>query len=128
MRRPCLTTKTAKQKLLTERNYSMPAMQRTLAQIWRLGKGVSFKEVGDKQLLIQFYHVVDRNRVLSCSPWTFNNNVLLLNTLQENENPLVVSFLVTIWFLRLKGPAPKLKQLQLLFFSLIKGCAVASEM
>lgn len=40
--------------------------------------------------MFQFYHVVDMNRILDMSPWTFNNQALLMEKLGDFQHPFDV--------------------------------------
>ncbi|KAK1403031.1 hypothetical protein POM88_002636 [Heracleum sosnowskyi] len=65
-------------KFLTEGVIDFTAMQHTLAALWKPGKGVYIKAVDTNLFVFQFYHVIDLNRVVDGSPWSFNRRVLLL--------------------------------------------------
>ena len=56
------------------------------------------KELDTNLYLFQFFHEVDIKRVVEGSPWTFNNNQLLIRRLKEGENPRTVPIVTTdIW-------------------------------
>ena len=46
-------------RFLTDRTINFMAMRNRLANIWRPGKGVNIKELGNGYYLFQFYHIVD---------------------------------------------------------------------
>ncbi|KAL8489166.1 hypothetical protein ACS0TY_025168 [Phlomoides rotata] len=64
-------------------------MKNMMASIWRPMRGVSVKPIGDGRFLFQFFHVLDVNRVLEGSPWSFNNHPLILHPLLRGEHPFV---------------------------------------
>lgn len=45
--------------------------------------------------LFQFFYIMDMERVLKGSPWTFNNHLLILYKLQWREDPLKVPLILT---------------------------------
>lgn len=65
-------------RFLTEGYVEFPAMQHTLAALWRSGKGVYMKELETNLYLFQFYREVDVRRVMDGSPWSFNRRVLVM--------------------------------------------------
>ncbi|MBA0562648.1 hypothetical protein Golob_007675 [Gossypium lobatum] len=69
-----------------------------MANIWHPIKGVHIRDLGEKRFLLQFYHVMDLDRVLKGSSWTFNNHLLVLHKLQWGEDPLKIPlFMVPFW-------------------------------
>ncbi|KAJ8898827.1 hypothetical protein K2173_007252 [Erythroxylum novogranatense] len=64
------------------------AMRAKLAEIWHPGKGVTIEEIGDQRFMIRFYHEVDVQRVIAEGPYNFNNHLLVLHRVGENEDPL----------------------------------------
>ncbi|MBA0712943.1 hypothetical protein Golax_012011, partial [Gossypium laxum] len=61
-------------------------------------RGVHIRDLGEKRFLFQFYHVMDLDRVLKGSPWTFNNYLLVLHKLQWGEDPLKIPlFMAPFW-------------------------------
>ncbi|KAJ8761865.1 hypothetical protein K2173_005576 [Erythroxylum novogranatense] len=74
------------------------AMRAKLAEIWHPGKGVTIEEIGDQRFMIRFYHEVDVQRLLAGGPYNFNNHLLVLHRVGENEDPLQVPLLnYDIW-------------------------------
>ncbi|CAN1293088.1 hypothetical protein LINPERPRIM_LOCUS21885 [Linum perenne] len=65
--------------LLTDKNYNFQAFQNTIAGLWRPGRGVSFKDIGSKLMLIRFNHIVNLLRVLELGPWSFDYGLLILH-------------------------------------------------
>ncbi|KAH1055619.1 hypothetical protein J1N35_033684 [Gossypium stocksii] len=65
-------------------------MRTVMANLWHPIGGVSITDIGEKRILFRFYCEVDRDRVLKGSPWIFNNHLLLISMLKEDDNPLEV--------------------------------------
>ncbi|CAN1853528.1 hypothetical protein LINPERHAP1_LOCUS41049 [Linum perenne] len=76
--------------LVTDKSYNFPAFQTRMASLWRPGRGVTIEDIGNKLILIRFYHAVDLKRVLEMGPWSFNQSLLVLKELQEGETPVGV--------------------------------------
>ncbi|KAL8510481.1 hypothetical protein ACS0TY_017334 [Phlomoides rotata] len=56
------------------------------------------EDIGDGRFIYKFYHLLDMNRVLAGSPWTFNNHPLALHVLQKGEHPHRVSLMkIPFW-------------------------------
>ena len=77
-------------KFLTEGILDFTAMQHTLAMLWKPGKGVFIKAIEANLFIFQFYHVIDMNRVIEGSPWSFNRRALLIGRMNDNMNPRCV--------------------------------------
>ncbi|MBA0782715.1 hypothetical protein Gotri_000553 [Gossypium trilobum] len=75
---------------LTASIVHFPAMRSTMANVWHPVKGVQIRDLGEKRYLFQFFHIMDLERVLNGSPWTFNNHLLIIHKLQRGEDPLTI--------------------------------------
>jgi hypothetical protein len=53
-----------------------------MADLWKPVKGVTIKEAPDGKFLFHFAHPIDMEAVLSGGPWTFDNNMLILEQVQ----------------------------------------------
>ncbi|KAJ9189518.1 hypothetical protein P3X46_000801 [Hevea brasiliensis] len=62
-------------------------MKNTLADLWRPGRGMFVKEIEKGLFLFRFFHIVDMNRVWDGGPWSFNNHLLILHRMAEEEVP-----------------------------------------
>jgi 14-3-3 protein epsilon len=73
-------------------------MKVRMADLWKPVKGVTIKEATQGKFLFHFAHPFDMEAVLNGGPWTFDNNMLLLEQVQigmQIENiPLVHT---TMW-------------------------------
>ncbi|MBA0671054.1 hypothetical protein Goklo_025525 [Gossypium klotzschianum] len=65
-----------------------PTMKSTMANLWHPVKGVQIRDLGGKRYIFKFFHIVDMERVIKWSPWTFNNHLLVLHKLQWGEDPV----------------------------------------
>ncbi|CAH9087432.1 unnamed protein product [Cuscuta europaea] len=73
--------------LLTDRKIRFPVIKEMMASLWRPGKGLPVKEVGEKRHLFTFYHRLDMNRVLDGGPWQFEKILLLLKVVRPDDIP-----------------------------------------
>lgn len=78
-------------RFITKGQVDFPAMQQTLAALWKPGRGVYIKELEVNLFLFQFYHELDVKRVMEGCPWSFNRKAIIMNRLKEGENPRCVS-------------------------------------
>ncbi|MBA0702549.1 hypothetical protein Goari_005442 [Gossypium aridum] len=76
-------------------------MKSTMANLWHPIRGVQIRDLGGKRYLFQFFHVMDMERVLKGSPWTFNNHLLLLHKLKLMEDPLIVPLIYTPFWVQI---------------------------
>ncbi|KAH1056734.1 hypothetical protein J1N35_034799, partial [Gossypium stocksii] len=65
-----------------------PTMRSMMANLWNLVKGIQISNLGEKMFLFKNFHIMDLERVLKGSPWTFNNHLLMLYHLGKGEDPL----------------------------------------
>lgn len=70
---------------LIDKRINFNAMKNKVASLWRLGKGMSIRELNVSKYLFHFFHQVDMNRVLDGAPWMFDNQLFLLHQLKEGE-------------------------------------------
>ncbi|KAH9665892.1 CCHC-type domain-containing protein [Citrus sinensis] len=85
-------------RFLTDKVINFAAMKNTMASLWRPRKGVCIKDLSPTLFLFQFFHEIDINRVLETGPWTFDQHILLVKRLDENEQPQNVPlFLADFW-------------------------------
>ncbi|XP_019184789.1 PREDICTED: uncharacterized protein LOC109179748 [Ipomoea nil] len=80
----------AVERLLTDQPKKFQIMRDTLAGAWRPGKGVTIKELPLNLMLFQFYHEFDLMRVLEDGPWVFEQNLVLIKRVEENQSLLDV--------------------------------------
>ncbi|KAL0438955.1 UNVERIFIED_CONTAM: hypothetical protein Slati_2378500 [Sesamum latifolium] len=56
-----------------------------------LVKGLEIKQLEKGRILLRFNHVIDKQRTMEGCPWSLERNVLMLNTIEVFENPMLVS-------------------------------------
>ncbi|XP_074369671.1 uncharacterized protein LOC141711136 [Apium graveolens] len=72
---------------LTDRNVNFQAIQNVLADLWRPKEGVEIHDLGGQRYSFVFYHVLDMERVIDGSPWTFEQGMLVYHKLEAHEDP-----------------------------------------
>lgn len=71
---------------LTDRSIRVHIIKERMTKIWHPNKGVSIKQLENGVFLFQFFHHLDRQRVLSGGPWTFDNHLLILGCALPGDN------------------------------------------
>jgi 14-3-3 protein epsilon len=69
-------------RFLGDRSIHVNSMKVTMADIWRPVKGVKIKEATTGLFLFQFAHELDMEAVLQGGPWSFNNQMLIIERVQ----------------------------------------------
>ncbi|KAL0415514.1 UNVERIFIED_CONTAM: hypothetical protein Slati_3383300 [Sesamum latifolium] len=77
-------------RLLTPRPYRFDVLKLMLNNLLRPIKEMSIRLLENQCFLLCFNHRVDRDRALDGCPWTFDKNLIILNKVNANENPLDV--------------------------------------
>ncbi|XP_057811738.1 uncharacterized protein LOC131025974 [Salvia miltiorrhiza] len=77
-------------RFITEQPINFTLMRSRMAGVWRPGKGVFMKDIGQGRFIFQFFHEVDLKRVYDGGPWAFGNFPLILHRLRRGEFPLTV--------------------------------------
>ncbi|KAJ9163298.1 hypothetical protein P3X46_022979 [Hevea brasiliensis] len=73
-------------------------MKQTLASLWHPTLGMTVKDLQGGLYVFQFFHEVDMNRVLDMCPWTFNNQLLIIEKVVGCRHPSKVPlFHVYLW-------------------------------
>lgn len=65
-------------RFLSDRPIHVKSMKACMADIWRPIKQVMIKEATDGRFLFQFSHQLDMEAALTRGPWTFDNQLLVL--------------------------------------------------
>ncbi|KAK5793159.1 hypothetical protein PVK06_034297 [Gossypium arboreum] len=78
-------------RCLTDSVFHFPSLCNTIADLWHLIGGICITNLGDKRYLFQLFHDVDVKRVISGTPWFFNNHLLILQRIQNGENPSILA-------------------------------------
>lgn len=85
-------------RFIIEGRVDFPAMQQTLAALWKSGMGVYMKELEANLYLFQFYYEVDVKRVMEGCAWSFNRKALVMSRLKEGQNPRIVDLnIMELW-------------------------------
>ncbi|XP_016747968.1 uncharacterized protein [Gossypium hirsutum] len=66
------------------------SLRNTMADLWYPIGGVFISDLGERIYLLCFFHDIDINRILSGTPWFFNNHLLILHKIQPGEDPILV--------------------------------------
>jgi hypothetical protein len=69
-------------RFLCERAVHFNSMKVRMADLWKPVKGVTIKEASAGKFLFHFAHPLDMEAVLNGGPWSFDNNMLLLEQVQ----------------------------------------------
>jgi hypothetical protein len=69
-------------RFLCNRPMHFKSMKIRMADLWRPVKGVTIKETKEGLLLFSFAHPLDMEAVLNGGPWTFDNNMLIVDRVQ----------------------------------------------
>lgn len=84
-------------RLLTEKNVNVRAFKSKMADIWKPAMGISIKELDQGLFLFQFFHKEDMRWVLRGGPWSFDNIMVVLDTVNMGEDPAKVE----LWYLNI---------------------------
>ncbi|XVF05112.1 hypothetical protein REPUB_Repub05bG0143600 [Reevesia pubescens] len=74
-------------KLWTKKGVNTKVMRQTLMKIWRVSKGMTLREVGDKIYIFSFEDNIEKERALLSQPWTFNKALLVLGEVDGFTTP-----------------------------------------
>jgi 14-3-3 protein epsilon len=69
-------------RFLCDKTIHFNSMKVRMAEIWKPVKGVTIKEATTGKFLFHFAHPLDMEAVLNGGPWTFDNNMLILERVQ----------------------------------------------
>jgi hypothetical protein len=70
------------ERFLGDRSIHVNSMKVTMADVRRSVKGVKIKEATPGLFFIQFAHELDMEAVLTGGPWSFNNQMLIIERVQ----------------------------------------------
>lgn len=77
-------------KFLMEKNMNIRAMKSKMADIWKPSMGINIKTLLPGLFVLQFYHKEDLKWMISNSPWSFDNALLVTNTIPNGGDPTKV--------------------------------------
>ena len=81
-------------KILSHRWVNVEALRKTLNMLWKPSKRIKFSELEEDLFLVEFGDESDKRRVLDMSPWSYENQLVLL---QEFEGELTPKEIVMRW-------------------------------
>jgi 14-3-3 protein epsilon len=85
-------------RFLCERTIHFNSMKVRMADLWKPVKGVTIKETKAGTFLFHFAHPLDMEAVINGGPWTFDNNMLLLERVQLGRQiEQIPLFHTTLW-------------------------------
>ena len=73
-------------KILTRKPYSKEAFKRTMTSLWKTDGGVSARSLEYDIFLFTFNEEKDCRRILNMEPWHFDNALVLLKEIGENDS------------------------------------------
>lgn len=88
-------------KVLTIRPYNFEAMKNTMNEVWAISKGALFRPIENDLFVVQFASLRDKNKVLAGRPWTFDQNLMLLNEIDGSAQPSNISLTHCPFWVRL---------------------------
>ncbi|KAG8491552.1 hypothetical protein CXB51_014809 [Gossypium anomalum] len=77
-------------RCLTDSVVHFSYLRNTVADLWHPVGGICISDLGEKRYLFQFFHDVDVQKVLSSTPWFFNNHLIILQKVQRGEDPSAI--------------------------------------
>ncbi|KAK5824612.1 hypothetical protein PVK06_019393 [Gossypium arboreum] len=82
-------------RCLTYSVVHFPYLRNTMADLWHPIGGICISDLGKKRYLFQFFHDVDVQRVLSNTPWFFNNHLIILQKVQKggDRSAILLNFI-----------------------------------
>jgi 14-3-3 protein epsilon len=85
-------------RFLCDRTIHFNSMRVRMADLWKPVKGVIIKEAKPGMFLFHFAHPLDMEAVLNGGPWTFDNNMLILEQVQLGvQIEQIPLFHATMW-------------------------------
>ena len=87
-----------KWKFLTERNINFNTMQNVILSLWRPKKDMEVHDFGSQRYVFTLYHIIDVRKVIEGGPWSFEQNLLVLQRCSKEDNPQEVPLVESeIW-------------------------------
>ncbi|PPS10808.1 hypothetical protein GOBAR_AA09834 [Gossypium barbadense] len=93
-------------RYLTDSVVHLPSMRNTMEDLWHPIGRICISDLRNKRFLFQFFHEVEMQRVLSGTPWFFNNHLLILHLIQDGEDPLEVPLQFTEFWIQVHDLPP----------------------
>lgn len=74
-------------KIMTVRPYNFEAFKRTMNQIWAISKDALFRSIEHGLFVVQFPTLRDKKKIMEGRPWTFDQNLVVLNEIEGGVQP-----------------------------------------
>lgn len=74
-------------RFVTKRNINFKAIQELMLSVWSPVMKVWMKELESNLFLIQFSHEMDYAKVIKGGPWSFDQQLFVFTTLDQDTNP-----------------------------------------
>ncbi|KAK2423100.1 zinc knuckle (CCHC-type) family protein [Trifolium repens] len=85
-------------RFLCDKTIHFTSMKVRMAELWKPVRGVTIKEAKPGTFLFHFNHPLDMEAVLNGGPWTFDNNMLILEQVQLGvQIEQIPLFHATLW-------------------------------
>ncbi|MBA0785806.1 hypothetical protein Gotri_006768 [Gossypium trilobum] len=95
-------------RCLTDSVVHFPSLRNTLADLWHPIGEICITEIGEKRYLFQFFHEIDIEKVITGTPWFFNNHLLILQRVPAEGNPAVMDLNHTEFWVQVHDLPPGL--------------------
>ncbi|MBA0708944.1 hypothetical protein Golax_024022, partial [Gossypium laxum] len=82
------------------------AMRNTMTNLWHSLEGVQISNLGGKRFMSKFFYEGDIDRVENGVSWTFNNHLLAIHRLKEDEDPLQIPLVTTNFLVQVHDLPP----------------------
>ncbi|XP_021762243.1 uncharacterized protein LOC110727015 [Chenopodium quinoa] len=90
-------------KLYTDRGINFDAFKRTMNHAWALKGKVIIRKLESNLFAFQFSNSRDMEKVMAGRPWCFEQALLLLNSINGNEQPSEVQLTHSPFWVRLEN-------------------------
>ncbi|KAL2926793.1 Large terminase protein-like protein UL15b [Bienertia sinuspersici] len=74
-------------KIWTERHINTNAFIGTMKRVWQAKSGMEVREIEKNTFVIQFYHWMDKSKVVNGQPWHFDRHSIILADIIGNMKP-----------------------------------------
>lgn len=79
-------------KLLSSKRVNTEAFRSVMRSLWKVHFSTRIDYVGDNLFVCQFRSIMEKQRILSSSPWVFDNSLLVLNLPKVNAQVSDLTF------------------------------------
>lgn len=90
-------------RLLTERPYNVEAFKRIMSNVWAPANGMVIRVFRPNMYAFQFFHWRDKEKVLEGRPWCFDNTLIMLKEVDDDEQPDQVTITHSPFWVRVKN-------------------------